>query len=360
MFFFEKSIFHGYRPPVFFKPFVKRELKKKEAININDPRTVLASPNEHTQLGYRLYAPMNERIMQVPFRTPCYGGITKFHGYWDKLARKLMTFKYIGDGDVSHFDGTIPIDAFNKVRDLRFASSNEKNINYHDFYYFCVVNSLIVGSLGDVFMKKQGQPSGQSNTMIDNSLIHVSYWYYLWCKCVVGSVDGTSCTVESFNEHVFLMVNGDDVVYSYSEAVRPFFKPSFVKDFFFTIGVNFKFTKDNPSIEEVEFNSTFFSLRHGFYVPIPKREKMLASLLLKPKTNPRIVLKRLLAIRVEVWWDDYLRDFINNVVDDFLVDYKYELSQNPTGHDGDDSCLDDILKLRLSAFALHNKFLYEF
>jgi len=356
---FEQKVFDGeFFPYSYMKVFIKRELKKKDKIIAHEPRTVLSCPSELTQLGYRLYVPQNEQVLK-PFVTPIFGGISKFAGNWNLMAQKLLKFPNVGDGDCEHFDGTVPADAFNKLRDLRDCYS-PGNLAAHNYYYMNMVNSLIIGSHGDIFFKSQGQPSGQSNTMVDNSIVHTSYWYYHWVYKVVPNLPDLESNIQSFRKHVCLFVNGDDVIYSYSDYVREYMLPSKIKITFASIGVKFKFTKDTPSIEEVEFCSMGFKLvENGVYVPVPKREKLLASLLLKPNKNPRVVLKRILALRIECFYDDFLFNFMNSILEKFKVDYSYQLSKHPTYREGDDSFLEDILKLDLSNYALRMKYLYE-
>lgn len=355
---FEKTVIEGGFYPCFFRPFVKRELKKKENIREHLPRTVVAAPMEHTQLGYRMYAPMNECIMK-PFLTPCWVGNTKFGGFWNELAKKLLFFPNVGDGDCTRFDGTVGPWSFKKLSALRKSCSRSDFGHAHDFYYDACLNTIIVGCEGDVYRKRQGQPSGQANTSIDNSLVHCSYWFYHWCKNVVPHFPDLNMTWSSFQKHVCLIVNGDDVVYSYSNHVKKFMCPSAIRVGFRELGIHFKFTKDFPTIDEIEFCSMTFKLVEGFYMPVPKQKKMLASIFLKRTANCRILLKRLLAIRIEVWWDDWLRSLVNSIISDLRTDHLFDLNSPPTMRDGDDSNLKDINSLDLSPFVINNKYRFD-
>jgi hypothetical protein len=76
-----------------------------------------------------------------------------------------------------------------------------------------------------------------------------------------------------------------------------------------------------------------------------KKEKMIASLLIKSNMNARTYLRRVVAIRNEVWWDLYLRKLCNSLVNHLLDNFSVELKGKPTGTGGDDADFDTIMAL---------------
>jgi hypothetical protein len=247
---------------------------------------------------------------------------------WHTLALHLQKFKYKAHGDCTRFDGTAQPVTFDFLSELRNSFLNTDQMKkFVQYFYDNVVNSVIAGSEGDLFRKVMGQPSGQGNTLHDNSIIHTMYFFYHWCLFVVPKdpVKFRSSWA-SFQEHVCLVIMGDDVVYSYGEDVVEYMHPSKVAESFKSLGVTLKFGEEvTENVEDLEFCSMRWQIDGGVYVPIMKRDKMLASLLLKDNENHRLYLTRLLGIRVESWWDPYMREFTNSLLKWFLIKYEGEL-----------------------------------
>jgi len=356
---FLRDVLRGDFRPVFFRNFTKRELKKEADIISHLPRSVLASPSELTIMGYQLYAKQNEKIIQEPLSTPCFVGVTKFRGWWTQLARKLMKFPHLQDGDMSKFDGTIPLDSHVKLAHLRkwFCSDREYD-ECHDYYYTNMKNTFIVGMLGDIFAKMQGQPSGQNNTLVDNGLIHCAYWYYHWCLIVCEELPGLERTWESFEKHVCLVVMGDDVVYSYSDYVKPYMLPGVVSKTFKTLGLTFKYGSETPqTITEVEFCSMWFKPYGDDFVPVMKYEKMLATVCLKQTKNVRVMLKRFYSLRIECFWDDKIRDLLDYFIRCIKRDYMHRLVSKPSMLGDDDQTFEQIEALNWPASRIVHHYL---
>jgi hypothetical protein len=224
------------------------------------------------------------------------------------------------------------------------------------------VFSLIVGWLGDLFAKRQGQPSGQLNTLADNTLIHLSYWFYYWCAVVVKKLPDLYPTWASFREHVCLIVQGDDSIWSYSDYVKEWFLPPVVAKYFAEFGVTLKVTHTTPQeLKDLEFCSTAFLYFKGSFFPVLKRNKMMATICYIKNEyvladNPRVFLRRMMALRIEVFWDRKLFEFVEDVIDYVLQRYKQRLLSKPTMIMGDDQTFDQIMDLRVSRFHIHKMY----
>jgi hypothetical protein len=358
----ETLVFSGRASPVCWKCFIKQgELKKRAVLLEHRPRTILASPMHFSQLGYRLFGVQNDRIARAGAQglVPCWLGASKFHGHWDRLACRLLVFPNLGDGDITEFDGTVDQDDFIMLSDVRKRALPRDLSVGVNYYYDQVQESWIVSWLGDLFKKHRGQPSGQFNTLSDNSMVQCRYWFYHWCKFVVPHFHGVLFpTWASFKSQVCLVVMGDDVIYSCSNLVAPYFQPAYLKRTFASFGVKFKSTFDSlkQSLEGLEFCSLHFKYVEGYWVPVPKRAKALASVFYKGSTNPRVLLKRLMALRVEYWWEDDVRTVIEDLITLVRQTYSFELHKKPTGRGGDDMTLDDINSLYLGAHAIFSHY----
>lgn len=223
---FESGIEQQYHLPALIRCFIKKELKKITDVYLHLPRTILAFPAELSILGNRLFGHMNGRIASLGAAglLPVYVGCTRYFGTWNQIAERLMRFPNINDGDCTKFDRSVLRQMFRTVREFRKAFIKHMH-NSIDFFYTTVMYTIIVGIMGDLFAKQSGQTSGQTNTLTDNCLVHLLLWFYHWVTVVVVNVPEVHADWFSFKEHVELIVMGDDVIYSYSDLVKPFMTP---------------------------------------------------------------------------------------------------------------------------------------
>lgn len=75
---------------------------------------------------------------------------------------------------------------------------------------------------------------------------------------------------------------------------------------------------------------------------------MLASLCYSDTKDHKLFLRRMLALRIECWYEPKLRSIITQLLDWFLCEYSVELSRPPTGHGSDNLTLSQILGLKWS------------
>lgn len=342
----------------FWKGFIKEEFKKDADVIQHNPRTILASPIQATVLAYRLFGDMNDRLSKAGqnFKVPCFIGVKKFNRVWNQLALALLRFPNIVHGDCKRFDGTLSPFPFEFI--ARFRTSCLRSPGFSraiKFFYKNVLKSQIVGWWGDLFEKVLGQPSGQGNTLHDNSIVHSLYFFYHWCLVVVDNIHFLP-TWASFKKNVFLMVMGDDVIYSYSHEVGDLMSIEKVTTSFRSIGVVMIGHKVE-NLSEAEFCSMTFHDYHGVFVPKMKKEKMLASMFLKDDIHPRVYLRRLFSLRIEVWWDIELRDLIEDVIEYIENKYMVDLLSPVTYQGSDDATYDLIKTLHWSRFMIEKHYL---
>lgn len=364
----EVTVLNGTAQPFYWRSFIKDEVKKLSDIEAHNPRSILASPIHATVLGYRLFGPMNEKLSREGscFRAPCWIGVTKFNRMWHRLAQHILFFPNRAHGDATRWDGSFMPPSFEFVARFRERClTNDRMYPAIKYFYENVLNSHIVGWEGDLFVKKMGQPSGQVNTLHDNTIVHALYFFYHW-SLVVCRDQRFLPTWESFRSHVHLIVMGDDCIWSWSDDVKDTMKPSVVASTFKSIGVTLKYNDDNSDTNQDSDTLEFCSMHFGkitsggvvSYVPLMKREKMIASMFLKKQeVNPRVLLRRLLSIRIEVWFDTYLRDMCEAAIEYILDNYSMQMGGEPTMQGGDDASLDLILTLRWTKFQIEKHYL---
>lgn len=350
----KNDVSKGVPRTVFWKSFIKSEFKKKTDLNAHLPRTILGCPVELALLGNELFGVMNGKMAQggANWQLPIWVGKTKYNRNWHRLATKLTKFKWLFDGDISKFDGSARKFFLRFVRDMRKSWLYLQDIstkNRVDWYYAQVIYSLIVTYIGELILKLGGQPSGQVNTLTDNTLIHLSLWFYHWSIHAIAN--GFEPTWDDFKKHVELMVMGDDVIYSCDDDVYHFMKPSEVAKTMASVGFHLKHSADGGiNISDADFCSTGFGFVDDCYVPLPKHDKSLLSIVADKGgvRNPRLILRRLMSLRVECFWDKPLLDIIEAAIAGIKADYAYELRQIPTGQGGDDQTYDQILAVEFS------------
>jgi hypothetical protein len=357
---FEADLLNDELPPTISRCFIKKEFKKITDILEHRPRSILAAPTELSVLGNRLFGDMNGKmaVAGAAGEVPAYVGVTRYHGGWDSLAVRLARFPNKFDGDCTRFDKSVDEKSHNTMAEVRTKWLRVEKFHKAIQAFYTYINfTLIIGALGDLFKKKSGQPSGQTNTLADNSLIHCMYWFYYWCTSVVPFVAGCMPTWSSFRQHVELIVMGDDVVYSCDDLVLPFMVPSKVAKAFTGFGVKLKYSSDTPvEFDKLEFCSTNFSLIRGKYMPVLRREKLLASTFYHESKNPRMLLRRMLALRIEGWYDLWYRDVINKSISMFVAQHLSALKAVPSGKDGDDQSYDQIMSLWWSSARIEHAY----
>jgi hypothetical protein len=183
---------------------------------------------------------------------------------------------------------------------------------------------------GDVILKHCGNPSGQVNTITDNSIINESRWYYLWCVITPDCFH----TLESFRQHCELVVCGDDSIISVSTYAQKYFPVSEIMKHGQLQGWNFKFfaTEYKP-IHLLSYCSQSFYYYFGYVLPVPNNvNKLLASLLygLKGKSHrSREILSRVLGVRMESFFLFRFRSLLEEYINYLFITYNTELRREP-------------------------------
>jgi hypothetical protein len=356
---FEREAKEGVFYPLIYRCFIKKELKKMTDLEQHMPRTITAAPAESSLLGIRLFGHMNGKMSSAGAagEIPCYIGASRFHGNWNDLAIRLEKHPNIADGDCTKFDRSVQEKSLMTV--ARFRNNCLVSPGWSlalFFYYAMVIYTLIIGALGDLFQKMSGQPSGQGNTLHDNSLIQCLYWFYHWCT-VVAPNTGLPKTWSAFNHHVCLITMGDDVIYSYSNKVAEWMSPPKIENTFAILGVKFKYSFATPMpLEKLEFCSTNFKKIDGMYLPTLRHDKMLGSVFYYHHDNHKHIYRRLLALRIEGWQDIEFRRIINETIDLFRYIYRAELMTPPTMVGSDTLTYTQINELRWTPWTIERHY----
>lgn len=331
--------------PAFWSLSDKYELRSITKIKENKIRSFTAC-NVHASIASaRLCLDMNEKFYRGALKTPSFVGATKFKGGWNKAIRKLLRFKRGFALDESDYDASLFREALwgqcvLRCGFLKQSARTPENVQAMHNLYYDIINSIMVSPLGDVIVKNTGNPSGQGNTIVDNTMILYRLLAYafivLWkekfgddekrlselermLNGVTSYGDGDieneyfelqdrKLDYDYFMKNVEMLLNGDDNTFSVSETIINWYNGRSIANIWTGIGVTTKSDDWEPRpVENLDFlsHTTRYDTECDMYFPIPEREKVLDSLLLGSKsTDVRWSYLRACALRIESWADN--------------------------------------------------------
>lgn len=332
--------------PCFWNLADKYELRSAEKLAEGKIRAFTACSIHHSVANSRLCHDMNQKFYASHLKTWSFVGATKFNGEWNNMIRKLQKFANGFELDMKDYDASMFRRALMEMAEVRFnylapEHRTEENRLRMFNLYDDVVNSIMVTPLGDVIVKDTGNPSGQGNTIVDNTMILYRLFCYafimLWRKKFAGdavrieqirdvltSVYSSDSDVDEealedelrllssrrlsqayMHANVLAMLNGDDNSFTCSDGVVSWFNATTVKEELALIGVTVKTPCETPRpAEQLGFLSqqSILDPISNKYLPIPEHERIMDSLeLASESTDIRWSLLRAYALRIESW-----------------------------------------------------------
>ncbi len=317
----------------------KKEPTKQTKVDAHNTRIIVSSPIEVQAFGAKLFGPMNNHIYQSArqYKIPCTVGCTKYYRGWHTLYQRLTrsgTFTHGLELDYTNFDGSCTLEEFEQVMNIRFGMLNRalqtpQTKEAFRRYYSEMIYTKMVTSNGEVLMKRTGNPSGQVNTIIDNSIINEFRWYYAWCSIVPEHLHNLS----SFRDHCELITCGDDSLLSASKEAQTFFPPQQIFNLFKEHCWAPKFGLEGwQPIHTLHYCSQSFRWLNGFVVPAPSNyQKMCSSLLYGgAKRDARETLGRLLGVKTECYFLPNFRSSLDRIISKLFERYYLALQTQPS------------------------------
>jgi hypothetical protein len=262
----------------------KIELRDIEKLRLLKHRTFTAAAIEHSVATNRLCLDMNNRFYGGTSQTWSFVGATKFLQGWDRLYRRLAKHPNAFELDESEYDASLFAAAMFGQRDLRWSFLREEDRSPENkrrmwAVYDSIVHSVVVLENGELVQKHTGNPSGSSNTIVDNTMILFRLFAYAWL--VLAEREGLEPSYLDFMNEVEAALNGDDNTFTTSDKVVSWFNPSTIAPVWSAIGV----TTNTPCETPRELSACTF-LSQGFvydqrlrcWMPVPETEKVLSSL----------------------------------------------------------------------------------
>nr|WPV63617.1 MAG: RNA-dependent RNA polymerase [Wufeng shrew polycipivirus 2] len=168
---------------------------------------------------------------------------------WNNLYHYLNKFPNAVDFDVSNWDGFLRADLFNKaievVKSILKLSFNGNNII--DAIAFEVMNSYIQFG-GIIYKKDRGLVSGFPGTAEMNTLSHWLLIVYIYL--VITEHDPIFCNFEAFKQNVSVAIYGDDIIITFSDAIKEIFNGKTIAEAYTNIGYPITSADKSQDIKE--------------------------------------------------------------------------------------------------------------
>jgi len=306
----------------------KVEMRDIEKLRLNKIRTFTACPIELSVATNRLCLDMNNRFYASNNKTWSFVGCSTFLQGWDRLYNRLCIHPNAFELDESEFDSSLFGRAMYGQREIRWELlaaeyKTVENARALAGVYDCIVHSVCVLENGELFQKHTGNPSGSSNTIVDNTMILFRLFAYAWIIACHDRKEKPDYDI--FMANVEAALNGDDNTFTVSDQYVSFFNPTVIGEIWTSIGVTTK-TPCSTSrlLSEVSFLSHSFDFDEdlGIWMPVPETEKVLASLCFNSKVDDvRWHYLRACALRLTSYGNRECRSVISGYIEYLNAQY---------------------------------------
>lgn len=205
---------------------------------------------------------------------------------------------------------------------------DEKTTNAIKLYYGQVSHTTSVLPDGSLEYRMSGNPSGQANTTIDNSMWTMGAFKYGLIR--VMAMYGIIVTSKWFNTYIRLIVFGDDIIFGMLKTLLSHHKidpKDFIEKFQMVqnLELGLTYTASLPSpLTDLNWLNLGWGFNRGQWWPMPDRVKILNSLLVtREQRNAHATLERVISIRNNVFGDPELYEYIDKYMSWLTSQYGY-------------------------------------
>lgn len=308
-------------PPIFWNVCFKEEIKVNEKA-LSKPRTFVCGEIRHYHETMKWCDDFNQKFYNSHLRTMSFVGQSLFEGGWHEMIIKL---KQNCDGRNGFENDESSYDASLFARFLWFMKSFRESCLHISLrtrgaaalynIYRNMINTFLVMPFGDVFVKVTGGPSGSFNTIVDNTILLLFLFLYVWYRCAPAKVRN----YDGFSTHVVIFGNGDDNLFSVSDEALPFFNNLAIRMHAKELGIECESPCDTPRpVQDCSFLSmnTVFDEQFRMFFPVPETKKVLACLLYKAKSDDVLdTFQRALSLYHSSYYNLELRDILRSFLD---------------------------------------------
>jgi hypothetical protein len=316
------TVLSGNFSPFFWKWAQKYELRSLEKAALKKIRGFCVSPVDHCYFQSRYCIDFNENFykLSLDFESPFAVGMSKYYLGFSRVYKYISRHKNIFYSDCTGFDSRIsPQMSYN----LFCFKTRYMGLNKSDLCKFWNVQgsnvySPFVLENGEVWYMAGGNSSGQSNTIVDNTnhiaLLFMMGYFYSAVRA------NKEVTFNYFRNNVCFKCYGDDVVFSVSDEVLPWFNFDIWNEFMLLHGFILKGNSSPVDKYGAEFLSHKIINYDGIDLPVPDETKILSSLVEgSTNNNSLFVLLRAMSLRLESWPSLKCRRYIEDFIDFCLV-----------------------------------------
>jgi hypothetical protein len=306
----------------------KQELREEEKVVLGKTR-VFMSGSLFLYLFMSVYCKdFNDKFYASVFRTCSCVGMSKFSGGFHYVYGRLRWVHNCGSLDASGWDTCMFNDMMWEIAQFRFdcltglseEESVEAAIAMANIYHQ-VTKSFIMTPVGEVCSKEQGNPSGSSNTIVDNTLGHYMVKAYDWVVSVYEEPEDEDWEdyYQQFNDNVDLNLFGDDDMFSVSDEFQDLYNPSTIIDSSKEIG--FVLTTESPELGDsvgLSFLSHFVRKeKNDFLVPCLPLQRLCSAAVYSSSNDVLIRAQRLSNLRYEGYYTPGWLEIIDKMINEY-------------------------------------------
>lgn len=306
----------------------KQELRENEKVDEAKTR-VFMSGSLFMYLFMSVYCKdFNDKFYASVFETASCVGMSKFSGGFDYIFSRLKNKFNCGSLDASGWDTSMFEDMMWEIAQFRSDCLNQVLDPIECAIAMCniyaqVSNSFIVTPSGEVCQKEQGNPSGSSNTIVDNTLGHYILKAYDWVVLTVATPQFSDWEeyADLFDENVSLLLFGDDDMFSVSDEYKDVYNPrSIIKA---SAELGFVLTTEREDLHlstELSFLShAVRPNRNGYLVPYLPLDRLCSAALYSQSSNVEIRAQRLSNLRYEGYHTEGWLQIVDAMIEKFKI-----------------------------------------
>lgn len=327
---FEESMFTLGGSVSYWGATCKEELRPTEKVQQEKTRVFMSGSLFMYIFMSRYCGAFNERFYDGFTHSCSAVGMSKFGGGFHLLYTALQYAQNCGFLDASGWDTCMFAMLLLDIAQFRFDCMSKgtvfDKIAFANIYQQ-VVESFLITPFGDVCQKTQGNPSGSSNTIVDNTLGNFVLKIYIWLRAVYPDSSlfpSSSEVLSEFLENVSMKLFGDDDIFSVSDVCKEKFNPKSMVELSRELGFTLTTTSEElMHRDNVDFLSHNVLLHNGFYVPYLSLEKLKATSVYSISNNVEIRAQRLVNLRYEGYFTPGWLPIIDNIIQEFQINHPY-------------------------------------
>lgn len=291
----------------------KQELRPREKV-VEGKTRVFMSGSLFMYIFMSVYNKgFNDRFYETVFKTDSCVGMSKFSGGFHLVYNKLRWQNNCGSLDASGWDTTMFPAMMWAIAQFRFecltgydpSEASRVAIAMANIYQQ-VIESYIITPAGELCLKEQGNPSGSSNTIVDNTIGHYILKAYDWLISVYQfpTLDMWETYYDQFSANVDMNLFGDDDMFSVSEEYKELYNPETIIKASSELG--FSLTTESQHLRsavDLSFLSHFVVKEdNGYLVPYLPLDRLCSAAVYSGSNDLVIRAQRLSNLRYEGYY----------------------------------------------------------